>query len=430
MFSETSSSKPAANAIHALWTFPGVVFMSFVLAWAAESAQFLVSQGLALAILAWLQTLPEFAVEAVIAWEKNVPLITANFTGSLRLLVGLGWPLVYFTAAIAAGRNRRLLSAGKRSSHKSPTRSGQATDSRARGHRLSSSPNATAEPRFFESINLEKEHSIEVMGLIPPLAYFWLIYFKGTLNMIDSIFLVFMYLAYLMVIRKVPPQEPEKIEDLEAIPRKILALSSFRKHFVIALLFLGGGAGILLIARPFLHSMLALAASLGVSQFVFVQWVAPFLSEFPEKLSAFYWAKTVKRAPMGFMNIVSSNINQWTLLVAMIPVVYSMSCGQYSTIVFDQHQRTEILLTMAQSILGFILLANMEFRVHEAVGLFLLWLVQFVMPGVREEITIVYFGWIAFEFMMALFGKRRLTAFRDFKELWKEHSLGKGLLRR
>ncbi|MCX5801572.1 MAG: hypothetical protein NTX17_09330 [Candidatus Eisenbacteria bacterium] len=430
MFSETSSSKSAANAVHALWTFPGVVLASFVLAWAAESAQFLVSQGLALAILAWLQTLPEFAVEAVIAWERNVPLITANFTGSLRLLVGLGWPLVYFTAAVAAGRNRRILSAGKSSGVASRAGGGAAARSRAGYHRLNSSPNAAAEPRFFESIVLEKEHSIEIMGLVAPLAYFWLIYFKGTLNMIDSIFLVCMYLAYLAVVRKVPPQEPEKIEDLESIPRKILSLSSFWKHVAIASLFIVGGVGILLVARPFLHSMLALAVSLGVSQFVFVQWVAPFLSEFPEKLSAFYWAKTVRKAPMGFMNIVSSNINQWTLLVAMIPIVYSVSSGGYSTIVFDHHQRTEILLTMAQSILGFMLLANMEFRVHEAVGLFLLWFVQFVMPGVREEITVVYFGWVAFECLMAFLGKRKLTAFRDFRDLWKEHSLGKGLLRR
>jgi cation:H+ antiporter len=430
LFSGPSLGKTTERALDALWTFPGVVFVSFVLAWAAESAQFLVSQALSLAILAWLQTLPEFAVEAVIAWERNVPLITANFTGSLRLLVGLGWPLVYFTAAIAAGRNRRRMASRKSSGDAPQTRADRVACSRAKGHRLSSSPHAAAEPRFFEAINLEKEHAIEIMGLIPPLAYFWVIYFKGTLNMIDSIFLVLMYLAYLMAIRKVPPQETEKIEELERIPQKILSLRSFRKHVVIALLFLGGGAGILFIARPFLHSMLGLAVSLGVSQFVFVQWVAPFLSEFPEKLSAFYWAKTVKRAPMGFMNIVSSNINQWTLLVAMIPIVYSISSGRYSTVVFDQHQKMEILLTMAQSILGFILLANMEFRVHEAVGLFSLWFIQFVMPGIRQEITVVYFGWIAFECVLALLGKRKLTAFRDFKELWKEHSLGKGLLYR
>src|ERR1043165_7620986 len=92
-----------AGAASALWTFPSVLGSAVLIAWAAEAAQFLVSQGLALAILAWLQTLPEFAVEAVIAWQAggivssapNSPaaihatsLMTANFTGSLRLLVG------------------------------------------------------------------------------------------------------------------------------------------------------------------------------------------------------------------------------------------------------------------------------------------------------------------------------------------------------
>jgi len=56
-----------SNPLSALWTFPSILFSSFIIAWAAEAAQFLISQGLALAILAWLQTLPEFAVEAVIA---------------------------------------------------------------------------------------------------------------------------------------------------------------------------------------------------------------------------------------------------------------------------------------------------------------------------------------------------------------------------
>src|SRR4249919_2668888 len=102
------------GAASALWTFPSVLGSAMLIAWAAEAAQFLVSQGLALAILAWLQTLPEFAVEAVIAWEAGqttrfstdayqvshaTALMTANFTGSLRLLVGLGWPMIYATAA-------------------------------------------------------------------------------------------------------------------------------------------------------------------------------------------------------------------------------------------------------------------------------------------------------------------------------------------
>src|SRR6476659_11029022 len=55
----------------ATWTFPSVLGSAMLIAWAAEAAQFLISQGLALAMLAWLQTLPEFAVEAVIAWQAG-----------------------------------------------------------------------------------------------------------------------------------------------------------------------------------------------------------------------------------------------------------------------------------------------------------------------------------------------------------------------
>ncbi len=91
---------PKGNSpLSALWTFPSILFSSFVIAWAAEAAQFLMSQGLALAILAWLQTLPEFAVEAVIAWQagkdpNKTHLAIPNFTGSLRPLVGPGLPMI------------------------------------------------------------------------------------------------------------------------------------------------------------------------------------------------------------------------------------------------------------------------------------------------------------------------------------------------
>ena len=52
------------TALSALWTFPTILLSSFVVAWGAECAQFYISQGLALALLAWIQVLPEFAVEA------------------------------------------------------------------------------------------------------------------------------------------------------------------------------------------------------------------------------------------------------------------------------------------------------------------------------------------------------------------------------
>ncbi|PYO27420.1 MAG: hypothetical protein DMD73_09355, partial [Gemmatimonadetes bacterium] len=94
------------SAASALWTFPSILGSAFLVAWGAEAAQFLISQGLALAILAWLQTLPEFAVEAVIAWEagrdpERAHLAIANLTGAIRLLLGLGWPMIYFVFATA-----------------------------------------------------------------------------------------------------------------------------------------------------------------------------------------------------------------------------------------------------------------------------------------------------------------------------------------
>ena len=132
-----------------------------------------------------------------------------------------------------------------------------------------------------------------------------------------------------------------------------------------------------------------------------------------------------KQAPMGLMNMVSSNINQWTVLVAMIPIVYSFSRGQVSVVHFDDHQKLEIFLTMAQSILGFLFLANMEFRWYEASGLFSLWFIQFVFPEWREEITFVYLLWILIELLRAFAGEKKLKAFKQFNILFKTYVLKK-----
>ena len=395
MLSELKSIGAASakvKALSAIWTFPSIIFSAIVIGWAAEAAQFLVSQGLALAILAWLQTLPEFAVEAVIAWEagtdpEKVHLITANFTGSLRLLVGLAWPMIYFTAAFF----------------------------RKKGHR----------GRRLVNIRLEGEHAIEVMGLLPPIGYFIVILLKGTLTLFDSIVLISIYVSYLYVLQKIPPQDQEKMEEAAKVPRMILKMNPLPRNLSIAGLFLMGGFWLYFVAHPFLYSMLALATLLGVSSFVFVQWVAPFLSEFPEKVTAFNWARTVRKAPMGLMNMVSSNINQWTVLVAMIPIVYSFSRGQVSVVHFDDHQKLEIFLTMAQSFLGFLFLANMEFRWYEALGLFSLWFVQFIFPEWREEITFVYLFWIMIELLRAFAGTKKLKAFKQFKILFHTHVLKK-----
>jgi cation:H+ antiporter len=71
MLSETSLRAGSPWAV--LWSGPAIIIASLMIAWGAEATQFFLAQGIALAVLALLQTLPEFAVEAVLAWHREVP---------------------------------------------------------------------------------------------------------------------------------------------------------------------------------------------------------------------------------------------------------------------------------------------------------------------------------------------------------------------
>lgn len=380
----------------ALWAAPAILIAAMLIAWAAESAQFFIAQGFALAILAWLQTLPEFAVEAVLAWKQQVPLLLANLTGALRLLTGLGWPMIYFVAAFFHRR---------------------------RYHRP------------LKKIQLAEEQCVEVLGLLAPLIYMTWVWWKSSLNLFDAVVLIGIYAAYLAILSRLPPQEEEGIADLGIVPRTVVTSPRMARIVMIIGLFAGGGALIYFTAEPFLGSLLAISALLGIPSFVFVQWVAPFVSEFPEKVSAFHWAHTVDRASMAVMNMVSSNINQWTLLAAMLPIVYSISLGHAGSIPFDDQQELELLMTLGQSLIGMFFLMNMELAWWEAAALFFLWGIQFALspvpPGagffgwlamrIHWWVTIAYFLWSAVELVRVLLHRRQALAFIYFAKIWRQH---------
>jgi cation:H+ antiporter len=382
-----------------LWAAPSILIAALVIAWAAESAQFFIAQGFALAILAWMQTLPEFAVEAVLAWHQQVPYLLANLTGAVRLLTGLGWPMIYFAAASVHRRR-------------------------------------TGTP--LRRIVLEGEHSVQVVGLIPALAYVSLISWKRSLDWTDALVLAGIYAAYLALLSKMPPEEEEGIEELERVPRAIVLAPRARRIALISALFIIGGALIYAAAEPFLASLFAISLDFGIPAFVFIQWVAPFLSEFPEGLSTFYWARSVHRAPMALMNLVSSNINQWTLLMAMLPVVLSMGAGHTASIPLDSEQELELLMTIGQQLLGLAFLLRMELTWSQAGMLFVLWFVQFffstvpaatpVLGALAEHVhpwvTAAYFVWSAVELLRLLAGRKNPAAFVEFAKMWRAHVAG------
>jgi len=387
-----SLSAAGGSALAALWTFPGILASAFLVAWGAEAAQFLISQGLALAVLAWLQTLPEFAVEAVIAWDAGreparAHLAIANLTGAIRLLLGFGWPLIYGVYALAS----------RRTDH-----------------------------RRVPAIRLQPEHAVEVLGLVPPLLYFLVILGKRVFGAVDAVVLVLLYVVYLLLLARNPPHDAAKVTDAPLVSRWALRQRGWRRQAAIGALFGVGGLLLFVTAHPFLESMLAMAAIFGISEFFLVQWVAPFLSEFPEMVSTVNWARRVTAAPMALMNLVSSNINQWTVLAAMIPLVFGYShwhhYGTWADFHFDDAQRLEIVLTLLQTGLGVLLLATLEFGARAAGLLFLLWLVQFLVPEWRTAVAGAYGVWMGV--LLILFATRRLplrapAAF--LQTIWRKH---------
>jgi cation:H+ antiporter len=241
----------------ALWTTPCILIASVLIAWGAESAQFFVAQGFALAILAWMQTLPEFAVEAVLAWRQQSDLLLANLTGALRLLTGLAWPMIYATAAFVYRKR---------------------------------------EGRAMRKIQMAPHQSVEVLGLVLPLLYALVIWFKRSLGVADAAVLTVLYGAYLFVLTKLPAEGHEGIEDLESVPKKIVLAPRRWRILAISICFVAGGGIIYLVAEPFLGSLVAVAAAFSVPTFVIVQWLAPVISEFPELASTFYFARQDEKA--------------------------------------------------------------------------------------------------------------------------------------
>jgi cation:H+ antiporter len=372
---------PAASPLTVLWAGPGILVASLMIAWGAEATQFFLAQGIALAVLALLQTLPEFAMEAVFAWHQQVPFLFASLTGALMLLTGLGWPLIYFSAARAYRREFKR--------------------------------------RPLLRIRLEAEHSIQVLALFVAIAYEGIVWWKGVLAIYDGVALIAIYLGYVWVMRRLPPKKPEGIHEIAVIPRSIILARKPARIAAIIFLFAAGGTVVFLVANPFLEGLFGLSLVMGIPKYQFVQWIAPLVSEAPEGISAFYWARDPHRAPIALMNLVSSNINQWALLAGLLPIVLSISAGHIAGIPLDAEQSRDLLLTLSQSLLGAMFLLKLELAWWEATGLFVLFLVQLTASELHAAVTWLDFGWCAVELLRFLTGHRKAAALRHFREVSK-----------
>lgn len=330
---------------------------AFILSWAAELLQLEVSQALALGLLALIAVLPEYAVDAVFAYQAGRdPVVAqqgyavANMTGANRLLIGVGWSSIVLLAWLRHGLRR---------------------------------------------VALEGSQALELAVLLAATLYALAIPFKGSLNLVDTAVLVALFGLYTWATSRAPAEEPHlvgpaaRLGEFDRGPRRA----------VTAGLFLFAAFAIFIAAEPFAEGLIQTGKGFGIDEFLLVQWLAPLASESPEFIVAllFVWRG---QTAAGMRTLISSKVNQWTLLIATLPVVFQVGQGGISLqgMPLVERQQVELWLTAAQSLFAVILIAAFAMNRWEALGLLVPFAAQLVLPpeiggyDVRLAFTVGYVG--------------------------------------
>jgi cation:H+ antiporter len=351
---------------------------AFLLSWAAEVAQIDISQTLAIAVLAFIAVLPEYAVDLFLAFragqggpggEQDRHLAIANMTGANRLLIGIGWAVVVLIFW-AKSRNKE--------------------------------------------VQLKPEQRIDVGYLLLATLWAFTIPIRGQLWWPDLVVLGTLFVAYVIRAAKEEVEEPDLIGAAAAIG----ALPRRARRVTVAVLFLFSAVAILLVAEHFADGLKAIGRDFGISQFFLIQWVAPLASEAPEMIIAILFTLRLK-AQAGLGTLISSKVNQWTLLVGTLWLVFAIGGGEagpgsgfFNPMTMDPTQREEVLLTAAQSLFAVAVISNLSISRWEAIGLLVLFLGQFGFPQseVRYGFSIAYLVLAAALFASSGDTRRNLVA--------------------
>lgn len=325
-----------------------VVAASFVLAWAAEAAQIDVSGGLAIAVLALIAVLPEYAVDLYYAYiSGHVPEYTqyaaANMTGSNRLLMGLGWPVVVLLALAVARKTS--------------------------GHPVN-------------LLSLEPSNRIELGFLTVAGVVAFVIPASGQIHLALGIALLAWFGFYLFTISRGEAEEP----DLVGAAAAIGMLPKHLRRSTVVTMFVLAASVILLCAEPFANSLVSAGTQLGVDQFLLVQWLAPLASEAPEFIIAAIFAARGK-GTAAIATLISSKVNQWTLLIGSLPLAHLAGGGGFS-LVLDARQVEETLLTATQTMMGVALILALRFHRATAWALLALFVVQFPITSTHGRLIL------------------------------------------
>ena len=345
-----------------------IVGAAFLLSWAAELAERDIPQAMAILMLALVSVLPEYAVDLHFAWAAGkdpsyAPYAVANMTGANRLLIGFGWAAVV------------LISCSKTKSTK---------------------------------LLIHPQQKLEIRFLVWATLFSFLIPLTGTINLFDAAVLLLLFLLYAVSAMRSESEEIQLVGPAAMIDRE----TSNRGRRLWSLgLFVFAAYGIFIAAEPFAESLVKIGLDWEIEEFLLIQWVAPLASESPEFIIAILFALRL-RGSIGIGALISSKVNQWTLLVGAIPIAFALSSGTTNGLPLDERQTEEMLLTSAQSLFAAILIADLRFSRKEAILLLTLFLGQFLFTS--TEVRYLFIGLYFLLSVGLLFQRERR---RDFFEI-------------
>ncbi|MBO1417549.1 hypothetical protein [Streptomyces sp. FH025] len=318
----------------------GVLAAALLLMWAAETARADISGPLALAVLAFVAVLPEYAVDLWFAYAAGTrpeyaAYAAANMTGANRLLVGVGWPMVAL-AAWAAARRRGI------------------------------DPGITL--REHRRIDTAFLGVAAVVAFVMPLT--------RRISWPLSVVLIAWYAYYLFRVGRCGASDEE---ELVGVPARLARQPRRRRVATTVLVFVAAAGVVFACAEPFATSLVKAGGALGIDRFLLVQWLAPLASEAPELIVAVVFAWRL-RADDGLGALLSSKVNQWTLLIASLPLAH-LAGGGGAALPLIERQVDEVLLTAAQTVLAVVLLLDLRFLPWKAALLLVLFALQFALPG-------------------------------------------------
>jgi cation:H+ antiporter len=228
---------------------------------------------------------------------------------------------------------------------------------------------------------------VELAFLTVATAYSLTLPLKTAITLWDAAVLVGIFAVYTVRLATAPSEEPHLVGPA----RYIGSFGAARRRVTVATMLVFAALVILAVAEHFAEALVATGQGLHISEFLLVQWLAPLASEAPELLVAGLYAWRLNTST-GLGCLVSSKVNQWTLLVGTLPLVFAIASESFEGLPIEPRQRREILLTAAQSAFAVAALSSLSLSTRGALALLVLFFAQFILaaaPGAGQGIEMV-----------------------------------------